>query len=380
MHILCVDIIGKTQKFFMQDKTFFSLALSLAQSVKGYTSPNPAVGCVIVKENRVVGQGATQPYGQSHAEIVALREAGKEAKGATVYVTLEPCVWYPGKRTPPCTDALIEAGVKKVYIGSLDPNPSVRGKGIQKLREAGIEVVFTEDYYREILDLNQDFSKYIQTGLPYVIAKYAMTIDGQIATQEGDSHWITSEEARERVHILRSQVDAIMVGIGTVLADNPHLTVRLKTPSRQPLRVIIDPYGRTPPEAHVRRDGHPTLFITLPGYGQSLSAPNVSVWEMGKNKTIPMREVFERLGKEKRISSVLVEGGGRLLYRCLHEDTIDKLLVFIGGKLIGGRGIPPFDGEGAKKLSEAPPIKRFYAENLAHDVIIHAYLKMWDVE
>ncbi|MFN4217028.1 MAG: bifunctional diaminohydroxyphosphoribosylaminopyrimidine deaminase/5-amino-6-(5-phosphoribosylamino)uracil reductase RibD, partial [Brevinematales bacterium] len=291
-----------------------------------------------------------------------------------------PCVWYPGKRTPPCTDALIEAGVKKVYIGSLDPNPYVRGKGIKKLQKAGIEVVFIEDYHREVLDLNQDFSKYIQTGLPYVIAKYAMTIDGQIATKEGDSQWITSEEARQRVHILRSQVDAIMVGIGTVLADNPHLTVRLKTPSRQPLRIIVDPYGKTPPMAHVRSDAFPTLFITLPGYGKNFSEPHVSVWEMGKDNTIPMREVFERLGREKSITSVLVEGGGRLLHRCLHEDTIDKLLVFIGEKLIGGKGIPPFDGKGARKLSEGPSIKYFYAENLAHDIMIHAYLKVWDVE
>ncbi|MCX7882750.1 MAG: bifunctional diaminohydroxyphosphoribosylaminopyrimidine deaminase/5-amino-6-(5-phosphoribosylamino)uracil reductase RibD [Brevinematales bacterium] len=363
----------------MQDKNFFSLALSLAQGAKGYTSPNPAVGCVIVKNNHIIGQGATQPWGKSHAEIVALQQAGKKARGATVYVTLEPCVWYAGKRTPSCTDALIAAGVTKVYIGSLDPNPAVKGKGIEKLRQAGIEVVMANDFHREILDLNQDFSKYIQTGLPYVIGKYAMTLDGQIATHQGDSHWITSEEARTRVHILRSQVDAIMVGIGTILADNPRLTARLPSPCHQPLRIVLDPYAKTPPEAHVRSDGHPSLFITLPGFGKNFAEENVSVWEMGKEPSIPMREVFARLGQEKHITSILVEGGGRVLYRCLKEDTIDKLLVFIGGKIIGGRGIPPFNGKGAAKLADTPVVQRFYAENLGRDVMIQAYLKMWDV-
>ncbi len=379
MHRVCIDIIGKTKKNLMTEKKFFSLALELARQVKGQTSPNPAVGCVIVKGNRVVGQGSTQPAGGMHAEIAALSQAGEKARGSTVYVTLEPCVWYEGKRTSACTDALIKAKVKQVFIGSIDPNPHVKGKGIQKLRQAGIKVVMMGDLHREILDLNQDFSKYIQTGIPYVIAKYAMTLDGQIATASGDSRWISSESARTRVHFLRSQVDAIMVGIGTVLADNPRLTARLVNSTKQPLRVIIDPKGQTPPESFVRSDGLPTLFVTLPGFGKHLKSPNTEVWETGDTHGIPMKEVFRQLGQEKNISSILVEGGGRLLHRCLQEDTIDKLLVFVGGKLVGGRGIPPLNGEGYTKLSEAPPVVRFYAENLEHDVVIHAYLKLWDV-
>jgi len=380
MHSSCIDIIGKTKKFFMHHEAFFSQALALAQAVKGNTSPNPAVGCVIVRHGHMVGQGATQPWGQDHAEIVALKQAGKKARGASVYVTLEPCVDYPGKRTPSCADALIRAGVKRVYVGALDPNPHVRGRGIARLREKGIEVTVVTSHHREILDLNQDFSKYIQTKIPYVIGKYAMTLDGQIATKAGDSHWISSEEARRWVHRLRSQVDAIMVGVGTVLADDPQLTVRLVDVSRQPLRVVIDPRGETPPSARVRSDGLPTLFVTRPGFASWLEGEQATVWEMGGEEGIPMREVFARLGSEKSLTSVLVEGGGRLLYRCQREDTLDKLVVVIGKRLVGGRGIPPFDGEGVKTLAQAPEVKRFYAENLEEDVLIHAYLHLWDVE
>ena len=353
--------------------------MELAEKVKGHTSPNPAVGCVLVQDSSVVGKGATRPWGESHAEVVALQEAGERARGATVYVTLEPCVDYPGKRTPSCAEALVRAGVRRVFVGSLDPNPFVRGKGIALLREAGIDVVLVDDYHRELLDLNQDFFKYIQVGLPYVTAKYAMTLDGQIATPTGDSQWISGESSRRLVHHIRSRVDAVMVGIGTVLRDNPQLTVRMVSSDRQPLRVIVDPRGETPEEAFVYKDSYATLFLVLPGYGERLRLSGKEVWEMGTSEgEIPLGEVLRRLAEEKKIASLMVEGGGRLLYRLLHGDFIDKVLVFVGPKLVGGKGIAPFEGRGYDRL-DTLQVQRWYAQTLENDVVIHAYLKVWDV-
>ena len=224
----------------MKNSIYFKEALKLAEMVKGRTSPNPAVGCVIVKDDLIVGKGSTQPPGLDHAEIAALKESGNKAFQASMYVTLEPCVYYQDKRTASCSDAIIEAGVSEIYIGMKDPNPKVNGEGIGQLKAAGIKVHLLHEVFPEIFHLNEDFFKYIQTGIPFVYAKYAMTLDGNIADRQGDSKWITGPESREWVHRLRNRVDGIMVGVGTVLKDNPELNVRIPEKFKNPLRIIVN--------------------------------------------------------------------------------------------------------------------------------------------
>ncbi|MCK4843904.1 MAG: bifunctional diaminohydroxyphosphoribosylaminopyrimidine deaminase/5-amino-6-(5-phosphoribosylamino)uracil reductase RibD, partial [Dehalococcoidia bacterium] len=242
-------------------------ALSLARLAMGYTSPNPAVGAVVVKDGLIVGMGYTQPAGSEHAEIMALRQAGDKAQGATMYVTLEPCAHYG--RTPPCTQAISDAGISEVCIALLDPNPMVSGHGVSRLHERGIKT-YMGMCQQKAYEINEAYIKHITTGLPFVVAKFAMSLDGKIATKTGDSKWITKEEARKYAHALRHTVDAIMVGINTIVADNPHLTAkgcggRGGIGKMQPLRLVVDSKGRVPLNAHIfEPPGEVMLAVAAP--------------------------------------------------------------------------------------------------------------------
>ena len=251
----------------MASRDYMACALSLARLAMGYTSPNPAVGAVVVKDGLIVGMGYTQPPGSEHAEVMALRQAGDKAQGATMYVTLEPCPHYG--RTPPCSKAIIAAGISEVYIALLDPNPMVSGRGIDRLNEAGIKT-HIGICRQEAYEINEAYIKHITTGLPFVVAKFAMSLDGKIATKTGDSKWITKEEARNYAHALRHTVDAIMVGVNTIIADNPRLTAkgcggRGGIGKMQPLRLVVDSKGRVPLSAHIfEPPGEVLLAVAAP--------------------------------------------------------------------------------------------------------------------
>lgn len=339
----------------MTDTAYMKLALELAQKGCGWVSPNPMVGAVIVKDGAIIGQGWHQKYGELHAERNALEDCKVSTIGSTLYVTLEPCCHF-GK-TPPCTQAIIESGISKVVIGSADPNPLVCGKGTALLREHGIEVV--ENVLKDECDqLNQVFFHFIRTGKPLVVMKYAMTMDGKIATYTGASKWITGEAARARVQADRHRYSAIMVGVGTILADDPLLTCRMEN-GRNPLRVICDTQLRTPLSAQVVQTAAsvPTLIATAcpdqsrqDGFRQC--GCEVLVLPQ-KDGHIDLTALMIRLGKEK-IDSVLLEGGGILNWSALESGIVQKVQCYIAPKLFGGSGAKtPIGGQGVSEPGRA---------------------------
>ncbi|MCE0450160.1 bifunctional diaminohydroxyphosphoribosylaminopyrimidine deaminase/5-amino-6-(5-phosphoribosylamino)uracil reductase RibD [Brevibacillus sp. AF8] len=338
-----------------QDSKYMDLALELARSARGQTSPNPMVGAVIVKDGTIVGMGAHLRAGEPHAEVHALRMAGEKAQGATVYVTLEPCSHY-GK-TPPCAEALIAADVRRVVVATLDPNPLVAGRGIEMLRAAGVEVAVGVRE-EEAKALNEVFFHYIQTRRPFVTVKTASTLDGKIASVTGHSQWITGAEARAEVHELRRQHDAILVGVGTILADDPLLTARKGEQcfGSQPVRVILDSQLRTPLDARVvqNTDAKTWIFTTdaAPREKQELlAARGVKVITMVG--PILVEKVLDTLG-ELGITSLLVEGGQEVNGSFLQARAIQKVVSHIALKLIGGSGAPsPFGGQGFATMGEA---------------------------
>ncbi len=321
----------------MKDEAYMSLALSLAKRRKGLTHPNPTVGCVIVNDGEVVGLGYHERAGYPHAEVVALEQAGGRARGATAYVTLEPCTHFG--RTPPCTDALIESGLKRVVVATLDRNEIVRWKGIQRLRDAGIEVeVGVCEKEAELL--NEDFFTYVSQKRPYVTLKLAQTTDGRIATATGDSKWITSLQSRKFAHRLRSEASAVLVGITTVLKDDPELTVRYIPFERQPLRVVIDPDLEIPLETKLVRDrAAPTLIVfsrRKPDYEEALIEAGVELLHM---EEIDLGELLQELAR-REVVHLLVEGGAYTVTRFLKEGLWDRLVVFQSPKIFGsGKGI-----------------------------------------
>ncbi len=365
----------------MNKNNFFSRALRLAESVKGLTSPNPAVGCVIVAKGRVVGRGATQKAGRDHAEIVALRQAGRQARGADLFVTLEPCVDYPGKKTVSCANAIIRSGIRSVTIGARDPNPRVNGRGITALRKAGVQVHILNGFRDKIQKLNEDFEKYIRTGFPFVIAKAAMTLDGNTAASDGESRWISGPDSRRLVHTIRNRVDAVMVGVGTVLKDNPRLDVRLVKKLKNPLRVIVDPDGRTPRASRIMRDRGRTLFIVRAGVDESFrrlcarSGKQCLEFPAIRSGRISLRDVVRKLGSDFGIESVLIEGGGRLLHSALSDGVVDKLMLFVAAKVLGGIGMPLFNGPAIRKVKNALTLNGISVENMGNDILIQGYLK-----
>jgi diaminohydroxyphosphoribosylaminopyrimidine deaminase / 5-amino-6-(5-phosphoribosylamino)uracil reductase len=359
-------------------------ALALARTALGRVSPNPAVGAVIVKDGRIIGEGYTQPPGGAHAEIVALKQAGAAAQGATVYVTLEPCCYHG--RTPPCSRALIEAGVAAVHVAYVDPNPLVSGKGLEELHHAGVEVVLGE-HEAEANEVVEGFAKWIGTRRPFVTAKYAMTIDGRIATWSGDSRWVSGEESRLYVHRLRDDVDAIMVGVGTVITDDPLLTARLSPEDnprppmgRQPLRLIIDSQGQIPLTAKVLQADLPgrTIVVTTEVMAESkrqaVAAKGSEVLVMPSHgDEVDLLCLLGVLG-EREITSLLVEGGSRLLGAFFDQQLIDKALVFIAPKIVGGReALGPVGGQGQEKMVCAVNLERVSVDRLGADLLVEGY-------
>lgn len=353
------------------DRDYMLLALSLAERGRGATSPNPMVGAVVVRDGVIVGRGYHIRAGEDHAEVIALREAGERAKRATLYVTLEPCCHH-GK-TPPCSDAVIRGGITRVVAAMTDPNPKVCGGGFERLRQNGIEFEagLLEDRARK---LNETYIKYIQTGRPFVTLKLAMTLDGKIAARDGSSKWITGPEARKRVHLLRSWSDAVMVGSGTALADDPRLTVR-DIEGRSPLRVILDSRLRTPLDAHVFDDAH-ALVIAASAADRSKEAElkkrGIEVMETDAVEgVIPLREALAFLGA-RQVTSVLCEGGGTLAGSLLRERLADKIHLFIAPKILGN-GIDAFGNSGIGSMEEAIPLRDREVETIGEDLLITGY-------
>ena len=324
----------------MTDEHYMRLALQLAASAEGQTAPNPNVGAVIVKDGAIVGMGAHLKAGEAHAEVHALKMAGDKAKDAVAYVTLEPCSHY-GK-TPPCADALISAGVKKVVVSSMDSNPLVAGKGVKKLKDAGIEVV-TGVLQEEGNRLNEKFFYFIHHKKPYVTLKHAITLDGKTATKTGHSMWITGEEARRDVHNDRSKYNAILVGVGTVIADNPSLTNRNGDNVKQPIRVVLDTHLRTPTDCKlVTDDVSPTWILT----GSEVSEEQIATFQAEHVEIIKMsapniqiEEVLQLLG-EKGITSLYVEGGQAIHASFLQSGFVNSMITYIAPKVVGGTEAP----------------------------------------
>jgi len=358
------------------DQEYMRLALDLAVRARGRTSPNPMVGAVVIRGGKIVGRGFHARAGLPHAEIEALREAGENARGATLYVSLEPCCHHG--RTGPCTEAVIAAGVRRVVIAMRDPNPKVAGKGVARLREAGIEVV--EDVLRdEAARVNEVFIKYITTGRPFVALKAAVSLDGRIATRTGDSRWITGPAAREYAHRLRDTYDAILVGLGTVLQDNPSLTTRLIDGGRDPVRIVLDSMARLPVTARVLSGESPAPIVVA----TTDRASDARVAELERRGGWVIRcgggpfvdlEVLLRELAAREITSVLVEGGATVHASFLEAGLVDKLHWFVAPKIIGGVDAPgAVGGRGIDRVSEALCLERVRWLDLGHDVCIEGY-------
>ncbi len=364
-------------------------ALALAERGAGWTSPNPLVGALVVNENRVISEGWHEEFGGPHAESLALQRAGALARGADLYVTLEPCVAAPGKHNPPCADEIIRAGIRRVFVATRDPDPRINGRGIARLQEAGIEVI-EGLLEREARKLNEIYLKFKTTGLPFMTLKMAMTADGKIATRTGDSRWISSEKSLRLAHELRHRHRAILVGIGTVLADDPQLTVRLHphphplTPvrGRHPIRIILDSQGRIPLDAAVVRSAQEirTIVATtdamLPDREQALRQAHVEVWRLpaAADGRVALASLIQKLAHEQ-IDSLLIEGGSEIAWSFLRERLIDKILLVIAPKIVGGRGAPsPVGGLGVERLSEAIPLKDITVSYLDGDILYEAYV------
>jgi diaminohydroxyphosphoribosylaminopyrimidine deaminase/5-amino-6-(5-phosphoribosylamino)uracil reductase len=354
-------------------------ALELAEMGRGFTSPNPLVGAVIVNNGRVIAEGYHRHFGNAHAEVEALKAAGAAAKGSIMYITLEPCC-HQGK-TPPCTRAIREAGISKVVMAMEDPNPLVAGKGRKELEDAGI-IVESGLMKEHAEKLNEWFVKFATTRIPFFVAKAAMTLDGKIATREGDSRWITGEEARHYVHWLRSGVDAVMVGSGTAGTDDPMLTTRMPDGSgRDAARVIVDGDARLSPALHVfgLQSSAPTIVVvksTAPADRMAkLAAAGADLLETGtRDGKVDLLDMARELGK-RDIASVMIEGGGGLLAAAFEAQIIDKVLFFIAPKIIGGEDAPtPVEGAGRNTIAEAIQLDRIRTRRFENDFLIEGYV------
>lgn len=359
----------------MTDRDYMLRAIELAKKGSGFVNPNPAVGAVIVKDGRIIGEGYHRSYGQLHAERDAFSRLTESAEGATIYVTLEPCCHY-GKQ-PPCTEAVIENKIARVIIGSRDPNPKVSGKGCQQLRDKGIEVI--EDFMREECDeINPAFFHYIQTGRPYVVMKYAMTLDGKIATYTGESKWITGEKAREHVHQTRTLYSAIMAGIGTVLADDPMLNVRLEgVDAYQPVRIIIDSKLRIPMESNIVKTAD--AYKTVIAYGteapadkkEELKAAGIQLIECPDDAgRVDLVKVIDWMA-EQRMDSVLIEGGGQIHEAALKAGIVNHVMAYIAPKMFGGKDAKtPVEGQGVELPSQGEKFSFTKMTRLGDDILL----------
>ncbi len=361
-----------------RDRRYLAACLDLARLGEGETSQNPMVGALVVRNGRILGQGYHRRAGDPHAEVEALEAAGGEARGSTLYVSLEPCV-HQG-RTPPCTEAIIRSGVAEVVACMTDPDPRVNGGGFRRLREAGVKVR-SGILEAEAIRFNEKFVKFVTRGVPFVTLKAAMSLDGRIAAASGQSRWITSEEARGEAQRLRYRSDAILVGINTVLSDDPLLTAR-HGPGKPMVRAVLDSGLRIPPSAKLlsNTDGGRTIVYTLAGGSpQALDrlhrCPGVEVAEVeGERGALLWKSVLEDLGK-RQVGSVLVEGGGRVLGSALSARAGDRIALFVAPRLLGEAGLPAFAGWSAKNLAEAVPVREWDWRPVGHDWLVEGYLK-----
>lgn len=359
------------------DERWMKRALRLAEKGRGRTSPNPMVGAVLIQDGEVVGEGYHSKAGEAHAEIVAIGKAGEKARNAILYTNLEPCSHF-GK-TPPCAPAVIRAGLKRVVIGMEDPNPQVKGKGLEALRKAGLDVevgILKEECER----LNEAFCKYIIKREPFVLLKVASTLDGKIATERGDSKWITGETSRKFVHRLRDQVDGLLVGIGTILKDDPMLTARIKG-GQDPYRIILDSRLRISEEARVVAEAPEKTIIATTELApaekrESLERRGVRVLIIDSSQErVNLKALLSKLG-EMEMVSLLVEGGSEVNGSFLDQGLIDKIFLFFSPRLMGNHQAPGiFKGRGAARLEETLPLEAFKIKRIGEDILVEGYLK-----
>ncbi len=361
----------------LKDRAYLEMAYTLAEKAKGWASPNPYVGAVLVKNNSIVGYGYHEKPGQSHAEAVALQRAGDLSRNSTAYITLEPCVHWG--RTPPCVETLLEARPKRVVISALDPNPLVFKKGIKRIREAGIEVSYGLLAERN-RRLNEAYIKYITTQIPFVAVKAASSLDGKISTKAYSSQWISSSRMREYVHLIRGEHDAVMIGINTLLKDDPRLTVRHPNWRGKKLtRVILDSRLRLPLRAKILEtlNAGPILVITLnsssPRKASALQERGVGLISLSGAR-ISLKRALHALGR-KSISSVLVEGGGSLLTSFIEQRLVDKIYATISPRLIGGSRAPTFlSGKGVRLIQEAHRLKETRVFQIDDEILFEGYI------
>ena len=358
------------------DRRYVRMACRLAEKAAGRTSPNPVVGAVLVRDGKVVASGFHRLAGADHAEIVALKKAGARAKGATLYINLEPCS-HQG-RTPPCTRALISAGIKTVVAGMQDPNPLVAGKGLRELRRAGI-IVRAGILENECRVLNEAFTKFITRRLPFVTLKLAASLDGKIAASNGDARWISGEKSRAAVHQMRNKNDAVLVGAGTVLADDPQLTCRMAG-GRDPWRIILDARLRIPLTARLLHERGSDKNIIVTGRSapaakiHALEGIGATVWQFAVRRgSVPWRPVLKKLAR-MGIASVLLEGGATTAAGALKEKAVDKIVLFYAPKILGGDGRCMIDGLGVRRVRESITVQRMKINTSGTDVMICGYL------
>ena len=368
---ICPEGVSLWDFFMPTDREFMERALALAERGRGRTSPNPMVGCVVVRDGAVVGEGYHERAGEPHAEVNALRHAG-DVTGATVYVTLEPCC-HEGK-TPPCVDLLKERKPARVVAAMEDPNPQVSGQGIEALRQAGVAVDLglLEDEARR---LNEAFIKYVTTGMPFVIAKCGMSLDGKIATRTGDSRWVTGEASRRLVHRLRNEVDAILVGSRTVMLDDPSLTTRLDgTPTKDPIRVILDAAEYLDANRRVfQLESEAPTWVAVPE-GGACAAADAVLRVAASDAGLDMRDLMKQLAS-REVMSVLIEGGGATHASAFEAGVVDKVMFFVAPKIVGGRdAVSAVEGGGIERMADAISLRDMKATPVGNDILIEAYV------
>lgn len=367
------EIRVQTFSILPEDKKWMRVCLSLARKGEGKVSPNPLVGAVVVKEEKLISQGYHSRFGGPHAEVIALKKAGEKAQGSTLYVSLEPCSTW-GK-TPPCTRFILSSGVRRVVIGTLDPNPQNYQKGVKELREGGVEVVVGVEE-EKAKKINEAFFKFMKEGRPWVVLKAAVSLDGKISTFAGESFWITQEKARKFSHRLRDRVDAILVGVNTIIKDNPQLLA----PSRSILRVVLDSSLRVPFSAKIFQNqerGKTLIFTTQKAEREKISELHSRGIEVlggeKKEDRVSLEFVLKEL-KKRKILSLLVEGGGEVIASFIEENLADKIFLFVAPRIIGGKKSPTWvEGKGVKKLSETPWLRIEKIKRIGEDFLIEAY-------
>jgi diaminohydroxyphosphoribosylaminopyrimidine deaminase/5-amino-6-(5-phosphoribosylamino)uracil reductase len=369
------------------DTKFMKEALALAVKSEGLTSPNPLVGAVIVKGNKIIGKGYHKKAGSPHAEIVAIKSARGKTNGSTLYINLEPCTHYG--RTPPCAPEIIKAGIKRVVIAMPDPNPLVNGKGIKKLKSEGIDVqvgILEQDAGK----LNETYIKYITKKMPFIVLKWAMSLDGKIATRTGDSKWISHEASRRFAHKLRGEFDAVLIGIETLLKDNPCLTTH-NLGVKEPKKIVVDSRGRIPLNCNLLKINKDSVIVATTNKiskekikGLNRRGAEIIVTS-SKNDKVNIKELMIELAKPARfnakqaggmeITSVLVEGGGNIIASFLEEKLADKFIAFISPIIIGGKDtISPVEGKGIEKIADAISVRDFSSKKIGEDIVVEGYL------